>query len=518
MLHETLEIVVTLEHTHGRERERQDADGATHGANKDTPNVNTKPEVGVAPLRMGAPSGGLSWLMAVTTILKTQWGIGMMAMPFMIQQAGLLAGVLQFMLAMVLTVDVIFRLLAVRRELIARQSRGGTTSGERLIEDAASPSSATEPPPPPSLSLDYNGTVRGALGPRLECLSLFAIFVSCYGSNIAFAIFIGTNLHQFLPHVPLLPWQWLFIVGVPLWLGLASRRDVRFLAPFGVIGLLCAVGFEGVMLADTASTLGWSGFAKWVHSTPLVRPSTLPIAVSIAAFCNEGVVIMSLSVVAAMRTPASFPSAMLTALGVFTTCYLALGVAGAALFDGHVVAPISKAFSRTPMHTVAAVLYALQLLPTYSLVLWMGYESLEEATMRMRRVKSGSTTHSRMRSRLFLPLRWLAVVLSVLLAAAVPSFGDFLALQGAFANSLSIYILPHVCWLRTFAFAPAAADGGATLKLSGAPPSYFVARCAVSCAVIALGLTLAVYGTYSSIIGMLHPPAANLSSSRSVPH
>ena len=65
---------------------------------------------------------GLSWLMAVSTILKTQWGIGMMAMPFMIQQAGLLAGVLQFVLAMALTVDVILRLLAVRTELIARES------------------------------------------------------------------------------------------------------------------------------------------------------------------------------------------------------------------------------------------------------------------------------------------------------------------------------------------------------------------------------------------------------------
>ena len=485
---------------------------------------------------------GLSWLMAVSTILKTQWGIGMMAMPFMIQQAGLLAGVLQFVLAMALTVDVILRLLAVRTELIARESGSlsAAAAAVTLLDDdeatvaAATAASASAVLMPgtdyheapattaattagaaasaastSALSFDYNGVVRRALGPKLECLSLFAIFVSCYGSNIAFAIFIGTNLHQFLPQVPLQPWQWVSLVGAPLWLALASRRDVRFLAPFGVLGLLGALGFEGIMLADTATTLGWSGFSRWLHSAPLVVPSTLPIAISIAAFCNEGVVIMSLSVVAAMRTPAAFESAMLTALAIFTLCYLALGVAGAALFDGHVVAPISKAFSPTPVHAAAAVLYACQLLPTYSLVLWMGYESAEEAVLRARRIKADSAAHRRMRTRIFLPLRWLAVAFSIVLAVLVPSFGDFLALQGAFANSLSIYILPHACWLRTFALPAAAAMANAP-KLSGPLPTCFAAKCAVSCTVVALGLMLAVYGTYASVAAMLHPPGANL--------
>lgn len=455
----------------------------------------------------------LSWAMTVSTILKAQWGIGMMAMPFMIQQAGLLAGVLQFVLAMLLTVDVILRLLAVQRELVIRRNAHGSSSSR--FADLLLPSSgevevsvlndASSSPLPPAL--DYNGVVRHALGPRFELLSLAAICTSCYGSNIAFAIFIGSNLRQFVPSVPLLPWQWVTIVGVPLWLCLASRRDVSILAPFGVLGLICALGFEGVMLGDTARTLGWAGFVMWSRAAPLIRPSTLPIAVSIAAFCNEGVVVMSLSIASAMRDPTTFASAVVTALALFTACYLALGVAGAARFDGHVVAPISQAFSPAPIHVVAVVLYALQLLPTYSLVLWVSYETVEEAVLRACRVSAESDAHKRMRQRLFLPARWLAVGVSVMLAAAVPSFGDFLALQGAFANSLSIYILPHACWLRTFAL-PSVTDG----ELCGSrstPPRYFALRCAISCTVIALGVLLAVYGTYSSIFAMLHPTGVN---------
>ena len=38
---------------------------------------------------------------------------------------------------------------------------------------------------------------------------------------------------------------------------------------------------------------------------------------------------------------------------------------------------------------------------------------------------------------------------------------------------------------------------------SGAHPTHFAARCAVSCTVIALGIALAVYGTYSSVAAML---------------
>jgi hypothetical protein len=52
----------------------------------------------------------------------------------------------------------------------------------------------------------------------------------------------------------------------------------------------------------------------------------------IAAFCNEGVVVMALNVQSEMANPRSFPSAVTVALSFFALCYLAVGVAGFALY------------------------------------------------------------------------------------------------------------------------------------------------------------------------------------------
>ena len=268
------------------------------------------------------PSGGVSWLMAACLIIKTQWGIGMMAMPFMIVQGGLLAGIIQFIISMVLTCDSIFRLIAVRGEHRARRAVAASPSSsmaDSLINDNELLKL------PEDNALDYNGIVRAALGPQMEVLSHVAIALSNSGSCVAFAIFISTNLVKFVPHV-LAAWQWLALVAVPVWLALSTRRDLNFLAPFSVVGLACALGFEFVMLADAGRVLGWSGLADWLRTAPLIQPSTLPIAISLSAFCNEGVVLMSLTVQASMARPASFPSAMLTALTIFTVCYLLLGV------------------------------------------------------------------------------------------------------------------------------------------------------------------------------------------------
>ena len=62
----------------------------------------------------------LSWTLAVTSIIKCQWGIGMMAIPFMLQQGGLYFGMAQFIAAMFLTADGILRLIAVKSAILER--------------------------------------------------------------------------------------------------------------------------------------------------------------------------------------------------------------------------------------------------------------------------------------------------------------------------------------------------------------------------------------------------------------
>jgi amino acid permease len=458
---------------------------------------------------MASPAQGVSAVMAVVYIVKCQWGIGMMAMPFMIMKAGVAAGVVQFVLSMVLTTDSIFRLRACRIELCRRQRLAAKTAAA-----VASTDEPLLPEQPSDTLLDYSGVVRHSLGLRAERVSLCAILASNFGSNIAFALFIGSNLHLFLSGAHLAEWQWIALC-VPLWAAIACRRDVSFLAPIGALGLACALGFVAVILADAGRTLGWAGAAAWARAAPQIRPATLPIAVSISAFCNEGVVLMALSVESSMARRERFPAALVAALSLITLGYIVFALAGAALVDGDVVAPISDAFSHTPLHCAAAVLYALQLLPTYSIVYWLSYSAWEDALLRAR--GGGSGGHRRLRPRLVLPLRWAGIALSALVAVTIPKFGDFLALLGALANSLSIYIIPHLCWLRLMLVdaQPVAAptkqpaDAAAADAAGGdAAPAGYAARasrrmCALSACTLSLGAVLAVYGTYSSLHEMV---------------
>jgi|EP00966_Prymnesium_polylepis_P177735 amino acid permease len=267
------------------------------------------------------------WL-AIASIIKCEWGIGMMAIPYMLQQAGLYVGIIQFLISMCLTADSIMRLLAVKAAVIERTRSASAELGppadmllaqphgallneglsEPLVsvEDAAGGSAKDVaadglPAQPGSTSqdLDYAGTIRDVLGPRAEVLLLFSIVVSSYGSNIAYILYIAENCTRFLPQSGLQEWQWASLCLVP-WLFLAAADNVDFLAPYGVVGLACAIGFEAVIVYDAATTLDWDAVGSWLQSTPIVQPSTLPIAVAIAAFCNEGVVIMALNVQAEM--------------------------------------------------------------------------------------------------------------------------------------------------------------------------------------------------------------------------
>ena len=65
---------------------------------------------------------------AACSLVKVNWGIGMLAMPYFLQEAGLVAGLLFFFASMGLTYLSIERLLlceAIDEQLVQQQDRGG---------------------------------------------------------------------------------------------------------------------------------------------------------------------------------------------------------------------------------------------------------------------------------------------------------------------------------------------------------------------------------------------------------
>ena len=457
------------------------------------------------PSERGVQADGTGPLAAAFTLLKCNWGIGMMGMPFMLNTAGTISGVVMFVASMALTQLSIARVLDVGAAVQRRPAQPSAKAG--LLPAAA----AREE------QLDYSGIMSRSLGGLGEWLALLSIIVSAWGSCIAYLLFIKDNLHSLWPG--LLPeWLWVLLASVPLAL-LSLLDDVRRLAPVSVVGLACAFSFACLVVAEAALHLSADDVREFFAEEPLVRWKTLPLAMAVAAFCNEGkrtllsiarrrprcpspfpvlfssgIVILTPSTRNGMRRPGGFLHVSGWTIAFFTVCYMAVGLCGNIRYAGHVEQQLSLNFDMSSVaNRVAVLMYCLQLIPTYCVVYFCAYEASELKFIRERGIERHSLEHKRLRPKVVL-LRWLGLGTSAAIALVVPRFGDYIGLIGAVATSLAIYILPHVAWLR---------------ECRAGKPCGTV----VSVAVAVFGVLLAVVGTIQSVQGMLDSAASGSGSS-----
>ena len=73
-------------------------------------------------------------------------------------------------------------------------------------------------------------------------------------------------------------------------------------------------------------------FTDIIHDEPFIKPNTMLTAVSIAAFCNEGIVVLSPSTQNAMREPHTYMWTAMWSIIFFFCCYMAVGIAGNVLY------------------------------------------------------------------------------------------------------------------------------------------------------------------------------------------
>merc|ERR1712232_709614 len=136
-----------------------------------------------------------------------------------------------------------------------------------------------------------------------------------------------------------------------------------------------------------------------------------------------------------MRNPHQYPWALAAMVTYFTVNYLAVALSGDFFFSylssSIVASEVSLSFSVTPLYRAAVYLYIAQLLLSFPLILFVVFVSYEAALM----PRQGLRSRRMLRAFLILAMGGIAIV--------VPHFGDFLAVAGAIANSLGIYILPH---------------------------------------------------------------------------
>eukprot|EP01052_Picozoa_sp_SAG31_P033031 SAG31_NODE_3683_length_3989_cov_3.622108_5_plen_268_part_00 len=215
------------------------------------------------------------------------------AMPYMLDQAGVLAGVIMFVVSMAMTQFSIVRLCEVEDDLVGGSAPGSVNSGSAkaglaggLLQTASLQNghpvlvaerqrTRKESWPPPGTmeyttlskitgvremdapttalhdDLDYSAIVKALLGSSGEWMALMSIVISSWGSCIAYILYIKDNMHALFG---LEEYQWVLISLAPL-ACLAVLDDVRFLAPTSIAGLACAFGFGCIVVGTAVGTL-----------------------------------------------------------------------------------------------------------------------------------------------------------------------------------------------------------------------------------------------------------------------
>ena len=205
-----------------------------------------------------------------------------------------------------------------------------------------------------------------------------------------------------------------------------------------------------------------------------------PVAMGIAVFCNEGIVALAPSARRDMADPGAFRGVVRWTLLAFAAAYMAVGCAGAALY-GDVSDELALSFAKSSLDSAAAMVYAIQLVPTSVIVFFLAFETAEGWYARRR---DPPATRADLDRKAVLAARVATVLACAVAGAAVPRFGDFIALAGSVTNATCIYVLPHLMYFRTVPRAPAADR-------------------AVSLATVAFGVASGVVGTVQSARALL---------------
>eukprot|EP00931_Biecheleriopsis_adriatica_P115661 TRINITY_DN91430_c0_g1_i1.p1 TRINITY_DN91430_c0_g1~~TRINITY_DN91430_c0_g1_i1.p1 ORF type:complete len:418 (+),score=60.88 TRINITY_DN91430_c0_g1_i1:29-1282(+) len=354
-----------------------------------------------------APKGELSTFGAFLILTKINWGIGMVAMPFYLHTAGLWFGLSFFVVSMVLAGDAAL-CLARCRTSIARCSAENT----------------------------FAGLIGSLLGRPGQMAAIFSLALANYGSCIGWTKYIGDNLARFLPEVGMSSAAWSCMLTAPLLL-CSLIEDVSLLGKVSWLGLAASQAFAVLLVAQ--ALLHAEQLLHYFSAQPVVCWSTAPVAMGLAVFCNEGMCVVTPSVHASMCEPRRISLALLAMVIYFTVNYMAVAIAGDFLFSylpGNVVSSeVSLSFGVTPLYRVAVYLYIVQLLLSYPIVLFTVFSSVEATLL-------PSLSVGARRS-----IRALLIAVMGGISILVPRFGDFLAVAGAVANSLGIYILPHASLL-----------------------------------------------------------------------
>ncbi|XP_049810735.1 proton-coupled amino acid transporter-like protein CG1139 isoform X1 [Schistocerca nitens] len=364
---------------------------------------------------------------ALAHLLKSSLGSGILAMPLAFRNAGLAFGMVATLVVGYICTYSVHMLVNCSQVLSQRVRQPSLTfagTAGRAFETG-----------PPALRR-YSRAAHNAVDVLL--------LATYYSMVCVYIVFIATSLRQVLvfyfPEDANFDVRLYIVATAPLLLPLCMIRQLKFLAPFSAVAnLLICVSFAITLyyiftdLPPLSSRDSFSSIGQ------------LPLFFSTVIFAVEGIGVV-LPVENSMRNPTHFlgcPGVLNIAMGIVIGLYAVIGFFGYLKYGDETEGSITLNLpSAEPLAQAVKVLIAVATIFSYGLQFYVPTEIV------MRRMKP-RLPHAWANPAEF-GYRFLTVMLTVAVAAAVPDLGPIITLVGAvFASTLGL-LCPAVIDSATF--------------------------------------------------------------------
>lgn len=395
-------------------------------------------------------------------LIKGNIGTGILAMPDGLKNSGLYTGTALLPVIAAICIHCMHSLVRCAHEL---KERLGISSLD--YADVGYNAFDTGPTPLQRLAPVARSTINAFLTiTQLGFCCVYVVFISANVKQVVDCKIPGNeiDIHGYMA-----------ILIIPL-LGISMIRSLKVLAPFSLIsnvfiGLGIAITFH-YLLQDIPSSYDRPEFKSWEQ---------MPLFLGTAIYAFEGIGVV-LPLERKMTTPEEFRgwNGVLNTAMILVTCgYIAVGFFGYLKYGDAVKGSIT--LNLPPSDNLAQlvkILMAVAIFLTYSLMLYVPAEIMWPHL----RSKFHSSKAKRIGEYAF---RAVLVLITFILAAAIPNIGLFISLVGAVASSTLAIIFPPIIEMVTF-----------WPRLS----SFTLMKCIC---ILLFGIFSFVSGTYASVTAII---------------
>ncbi|KAF6198995.1 hypothetical protein GE061_007018 [Apolygus lucorum] len=396
---------------------------------------------------------------ALTHLLKSSLGSGILAMPHAFLHGGLLFGAIGTIIVGFICTHCVQILVDCSQKLSARVKRPALG-----FEETAEIAFNSGPE-------QYRGFAKFARA-FVKC-SLFATY---YFGNTVYVVFVATSFQQVLEnqfnfHIDIR--FWILLVTIPL-VPLGSIRTMRALVPLSITALVLIMFGLSITLYYT-----FTDIPPLSQREMITHPKEWPLFFATVLFAMEGIGTV-LPIENSMEHPQHFlgcPGVLNTAMSVVVILYGFVGFFGYARFGPATQASVTLNLgSETSLGDVVKILVALSILFTYGLQFTVPTEIVWK--------KIGPMVSESKQEIGYYVMRIAMILGTVIIAVIVPDLGPFISLVGAVCFSILGLFCPAIIELMTYY------DEGY------GPMKYLLIKDII---VIILAAAALISGTYSSI-------------------